>query len=128
MVMTTRREFVKQTGFAAAALCVRRIEALARTPWTFAAPEQNPVRLDSAAVRTLASKITGRLITPWDSNYESARLVFNRAFDQRPALIVRCANASDVKRALEFAQGQNLAVAVRAGGHSRAGFGYAKAA
>jgi hypothetical protein len=123
MAITTRRQFVQQTGFAAAALCARPIEGLARTPWTFEAREPNPAPLDAAAVRTLASKITGRVITPQGPNYEPARLVFNRAFDQRPALIVRCVNASDVKRALEFAQTQNLAVAVRAGGHSRAGFG-----
>jgi FAD/FMN-containing dehydrogenase len=49
-------------------------------------------------------------------------LVFNRAFDQRPALIVRCASAPDVARALEFAQNQNLPLAVRGGGHYRAGF------
>jgi FAD/FMN-containing dehydrogenase len=50
-------------------------------------------------------------------------LVFNRAFDRHPALIVRCAGAPDVARALEFAQNQNLPLAVRGGGHSRAGFG-----
>ena len=53
---------------------------------------------------------------------KSARLIFNRAFDRRPALIVRCAGARDVARALEFAQNQNLPLAVRGGGHNRAGF------
>jgi FAD/FMN-containing dehydrogenase len=43
-------------------------------------------------------------------------------FDQRPAVIVRCAGAPDVARALEFAQNQNLPLAVRGGGHNRAGF------
>ena len=56
-------------------------------------------------------------------DYESSRLVFNRAFDRRPALIVRCAVASDVARALDFAQNQNLPLAVRGGGHSRLGYG-----
>jgi len=50
-------------------------------------------------------------------------LVFNRAFDQQPALIARCASASDVTRVLDFAQSHNLPLAVRGGGHSRAGFG-----
>jgi hypothetical protein len=35
---------------------------------------------------------------------------------------VRCADASDVARALDFAQAKNLPLAVRGGGHSRAGF------
>jgi FAD/FMN-containing dehydrogenase len=62
------------------------------------------------------------VITPEASDYESARLIFNRAFDLHPSMIVRCANASDVARTLEFAQTANLPVAVRGGGHSRAGF------
>jgi hypothetical protein len=40
--------------------------------------------------------------------YESARLVFIRAFDQRPSLIVRCAGPLDVVKSLEFAQRHNL--------------------
>jgi FAD/FMN-containing dehydrogenase len=66
--------------------------------------------------------ISGRVITPEASDYESSRLIFNRAFDLHPAMIVRCANAGDVARTLEFAQTANLPVAVRGGGHSRAGF------
>jgi hypothetical protein len=62
------------------------------------------------------------VITPEASDYESARLIFNRAFDLHPAMIVRCANAGDVARTLEFAQTAKLPVAVRGGGHSRAGF------
>ena len=37
-------------------------------------------------------------------------------------MIVRCAGAPDVARALEFAQNQNLPLAVCGGGHNRAGF------
>jgi FAD/FMN-containing dehydrogenase len=62
------------------------------------------------------------VITPDAPEYESARLVFNRAFDRRPALIVRCAGAPDIARALDFAQTNNLPLAVRGGGHNRAGF------
>jgi FAD/FMN-containing dehydrogenase len=78
-------------------------------------------------MRKFASAITGSVITPAAPEYESARLVFNRAFDRRPALIVRCAGTSDIARALEFALRHDLPLAVRGGGHSRAGFGYAMA-
>jgi hypothetical protein len=84
--------------------------------------EQNPTQLDVAAIRKLASEITGHVITPDTGDYESARLEFNRAFDRRLTLIVRCAGAPDVARALEFAQNQNLPLAVRGGGHDRGGF------
>ena len=53
----------------------------------------------------------------------AARSIFNRAFDRHPAVIVRCAGPSDVARTLEFAQTKHLSLAVRAGGHSRLGFG-----
>jgi FAD/FMN-containing dehydrogenase len=88
----------------------------------FEAREENAVAPHAAAIRKLASQISGHLITPKTPDYDSERLVFNRALDRRPALIVRCAGAPDVARALEFAQNQNLPWAVRGGGHNRAGF------
>jgi addiction module HigA family antidote len=69
----------------------------------------------------MASKVAGRVIARDSPDYELSRLVFNRAFDKRPALIVRCANTDDVARTLEFAQGQTVPIAVRVGGHNRAG-------
>src|SRR5579863_5794332 len=114
MAHSTRRRFVQQTALAAAALGgSRRV---------FEAREQNAAPLDATAIRKFASQISGHVITPETPDYESARLIFNRAFDRRPALIVRCAGAPDVARALEFAQNQKLPIAVRGGGHNRAGF------
>jgi hypothetical protein len=122
MPLTTRREFIQQTALAAAALHGRPIEALAGARRLFEAGQQNAASLDAAAIRKLSSQISGRVITPEAPDYESSRLIFNRAFDRRPALIVRCVGAPDVARALEFAQNQNLPLAVRGGGHNRAGF------
>ena len=87
------------------------------------AREQDVASVDSAEIGTLASKIKGHVITREASDYESSRLVFNRAFDLRPALIVRCAGPSDVAHALDFAQTKHLPLAVRGGGHSRLGYG-----
>src|SRR5215470_14047248 len=123
MALITRRRFVQQTVIAAAALYGRPMKALAGTRCIFGTREQNSVPLDAAAVRKLASQITGHVITAESRDYELARLVFNRAFDLRPALMVRCASASDVARALDFVQSRSLPLAVRGGGHSRAGFG-----
>ncbi len=123
MALTTRRRFVQQTAFAAAALYGRPIKVLAGARRIFEAREQNAASLDAAAIRRLASKITGHVITPDASDYESSRLVNNRAYDRHPALIVRCASASDVARALDFGQRQSLPLAVRGGGHSAAGYG-----
>lgn len=115
MAPITRRCFVRQTAFAAAAVGGPR--------WFFAANQQNRTPLDADAIRKLASKIAGRVITPESSEYNAARSIFNQAFDRHPAVIVRCAGPSDVARTLEFAQTNHLPLAVRAGGHSRLGFG-----
>jgi hypothetical protein len=123
MALITRRRLVQQTAFAAAALYERPMKVLARTRRVFGDHEQNRAPLDPAAVRKLASEITGHVITPDASDYESARLVSNRAYDRHPALIVRSASPSDVARTLDFAQRQSLPLAVRAGGHSAAGYG-----
>jgi hypothetical protein len=104
---------------AAAALCHSPAKALEAV---FEAGEQNAAPLDAASIQRFASQITGRVITHEAPDYESARLVFNRAFDRRPALIVRCRAAYDVARSLDFAQTHNLPLAVRSGGHNRAGF------
>jgi FAD binding domain/Berberine and berberine like len=122
MALTTRRKFVQQTAFAAAFSGIP-IRAFAGTRRMFEAREQNVAPVDAAAVRKLASKITGHVITPEAPDYESSRLVGNRAFDRHPALIVRCANASDVPLALDFGRSHSLPVAVRGGAHSAAGFG-----
>jgi FAD/FMN-containing dehydrogenase len=121
MAVITRRQFVQQTALAAAALYHRSVGSLLKDIAEGA--EQNPAPVDAASIRKLASRINGHVITPGAADYESARLVFNRAFDRRPAVIVRCAGSSDVARALDFAQTKSLSLAVHGGGHSRVGFG-----
>jgi FAD binding domain/Berberine and berberine like len=123
MALTTRRQFVQQSALAAATLYGCPVRTLGEARRILEAHEQNAAPLDPATVRKLVSEIAGRVITTDAPDYEAARLIFNRAFDLRPALIVRCAGASDVARALDFAQSRNLPLAVRAGGHSRAGYG-----
>ena len=122
MALTSRRSFVRRTAFAAA-LYACPLSAFGRWCGLSDANNKNGALLDAAAIRKLASEIRGHVITPETPEYDAARLIFNRAFDRHPALIVRCAIPSDVTRTLEFAQTKHLAVAVRAGGHSRLGFG-----
>jgi FAD/FMN-containing dehydrogenase len=119
MALRSRRQFVKEAALAAAALYAGPTRAPAATGLNFEAPEQSAP--GAAAVRKLASDIAGHVITPGAPDYEASRLVFNRAFDRRPGLIVRCAGASDVARSLDFARKHNLPLAVRGGGHNRAG-------
>lgn len=119
----TRRQFVHEMVFTVAALYGRSANLLAGERRIFGAFEQSTPPLDAAAIRKLASGIAGHVITPEAPDYESSRLVNNRAYDRHPALIVHCVSASDVVRILDFAQRQSLPLAVRAGGHSAAGYG-----
>jgi FAD binding domain/Berberine and berberine like len=122
MALVTRRYFVQQTAFVAA-LYGCRASAIVDARGFFDAGEQNGSPLDAAAIRKLNSEITGRVITRDVPEYGTSRLIFNRAFDYYPAVIVRCAGPSDVARALNFAQARNLPLAVHGGGHSRRGYG-----
>ncbi len=79
-------------------------------------------RIDGADVSGLREAMRGQVLVPGVTGYDEARRVWNGTIDRRPALIARCADVADVQRALGFAVGHDLPVAVRGGGHSVAGF------
>jgi len=120
MALITRRHFARQMA-AAAALCGGPLWAIGELHSRFDADTNGPP--DPETIRKLASQIVGQVITPGAADYDAARSIFNRAFDRHPAVIVRCGSPDDVARALDYAQAQHLPLAVRAGGHSRLGFG-----
>ena len=71
----------------------------------------------------LGRGLDGKLIRPGDATYDSARRLFNPAFDGvRPAGVAYCANPSDVAECVNFARRMNVPLAVRSGGHSYAGW------
>ncbi len=70
---------------------------------------------------SLQPLVKGEVIGPADAEYDSARQVWNAMIDRRPAVIVRCADASDVRPAVAFAREHRLDVSIRGGGHNIAG-------
>jgi FAD/FMN-containing dehydrogenase len=66
---------------------------------------------------------TGTVLRPGEDGYDEARAVFNGAIDRRPALIAQAADARDVAAAIAHGRDHSLEIAVRAGGHSGAGYG-----
>jgi FAD/FMN-containing dehydrogenase len=79
--------------------------------------------LGEATVQELREAIHGRVRRPEDDGYAEACRIWNGAFDdRRPAVIVSASGAADVIAAVGFARSNDLAIAVRGGGHSIAGF------
>jgi FAD/FMN-containing dehydrogenase len=57
------------------------------------------------------------------SGYRQTRELFNPRFDTiHPQAVAYCATTNDVQLAVEFAQNSNVALALRAGGHSYGGW------
>jgi FAD/FMN-containing dehydrogenase len=74
-------------------------------------------------ISSLRADLNGRVIAPGDRGYDDARGVFFTGFDRRPAAVVRAADAYDVSRVVNLAREPGADLAVRSGGHSRAGLG-----
>ena len=77
--------------------------------------------LVKSTTEQLENALRGDLILPGEPAYDEARAVWNGMIDRRPALIVRCNGAADVRAAVNFAREHDLSLSVRAGGHNVAG-------
>src|SRR5689334_10994880 len=75
------------------------------------------------SIPELQDELKGQVVGPEDPGYDEARQVFFKGIDRRPAAVARVASAEDVARAVRAARGGGLELAIRSGGHSRAGYG-----
>jgi FAD/FMN-containing dehydrogenase len=69
----------------------------------------------------LRAHVRGPVRAPGDDGYDDARRLWNGAVDHRPAALVRCLDADDVRAALLVARDHGADVSVRGGGHDWAG-------
>src|SRR6476646_1482711 len=77
--------------------------------------------ISKEATETLKRKVKGQIVLPSDPSYDQIRQIWNAMIDRRPALIVRCAEASDVPHAISFAHENGLEISIRGAGHNIAG-------
>jgi FAD binding domain/Berberine and berberine like len=70
----------------------------------------------------LKRQFKGDLLRPGEIGYDDARAVWNGMVARTPGLIARCADPSDVQKAVRVASEAGILTAVRCGGHSLAGF------
>src|SRR3954469_13353879 len=75
------------------------------------------------SINGLRDELEGEVVIPEDPAYDEARQVFFKGFDRTPLAVARVANADDVARVVMAAREGGLELAVRSGGHSRAGYG-----
>ena len=78
--------------------------------------------IDPRALTAFGERFDGELVLPGSAGYEAARVVWNGMVDRRPAVVARCAGVGDVRAAILFGREHDLPIAIRAGGHSLAGF------
>lgn len=74
------------------------------------------------SVDRFRSSFEGEIVLPVDAGYDDARRVWCGLVDRRPALVVRPTGPTDIATAIRFARDEDLAIAVRSGGHSIDGF------
>jgi FAD/FMN-containing dehydrogenase len=74
-------------------------------------------------IAQLRDAVTGRVISPEDAEYDTARTIVPGGIDPRPGVIVRVANAADIATVVRMAGESGTEIAVRSGGHSGAGHG-----
>jgi FAD/FMN-containing dehydrogenase len=112
-----RRQFIKQA--------LATTGALGLTPASGQRELRERHPIGPGTLEKFRARLKGRLILPTDPGYEAARRVYfwNPNTERRPALVARCADADDVRYAVEFAHRHGLDIAVRGGGHSPMGWG-----
>lgn len=97
----------------------RHVNKVLRGRWVRA--EGQDVTKTKTLISGMRTAFKGQLIEPGAGDYDEARKVWNGLVDRRPALIARCTDVADVIAALSFGREQNLAIAVKGGGHNVTG-------
>ncbi|MGH3871126.1 MAG: FAD-binding oxidoreductase [Pseudonocardiaceae bacterium] len=81
------------------------------------------MQISTHHLEALRTVLAGKVITPDDADYDTARIQWNNDINRRPAAIARCASPADIAAALAFAREQALEISVRGGGHAFSGAG-----
>ncbi len=82
-----------------------------------------PEQVQNIPVGDLRAQLEGELVSPDDCSYEDARQVYFKGVDKRPLAVAQVACAEDVAAVVNAAREGGLELAIRSGGHSRAGYG-----
>lgn len=87
---------------------------------TSTAPEIDDVHGDDRRAQQLRTSLGSRVVLPGEPEYDTARVPWNIAVDQRPFAVVRPETAEEVVDAVRAAVTSGLRVAVQSTGHAAA--------
>lgn len=132
----TRRDFLRRTGTAAAALgsaaVLGPLAAGCGTDTGSSAGISTTTRPTLPTTTTgggppdwsaLAGSLAGSLVLPTSPAYGVDKQLYNERFDSiDPAAIAYCQSPSDVQRCVDFARRYGVPLAARSGGHSYGGY------
>ncbi len=90
--------------------------------------EGGRVRVGSAELEDLDSRIEGPLLRPGDEGWDDAVLIWNAMVARVPALVAQPASPRDVAEALHFSRDHGLLLSIKGGGHHIAGTSVAEGA
>ncbi len=117
MANLTRKDFLKLASLAGAGILIARCATDENRN------ESGSATTDSAsAQKNIPEKLSVDLIRKDDPRYEDLRKGFNKRIDKFPLVIALCTSTADVAEAIQYARKNNLAIAVKSGGHSMEGF------
>ena len=80
------------------------------------------ITLTDETVNAFRQSFAGPILFPADPEYDTVRVIWNKMYDRKPAMIARCTGVADVIDAVNFARNNRLFFTVRGGGHHVAGF------
>jgi FAD/FMN-containing dehydrogenase len=121
LMQRSRREFMATAVRGSAGIALGGVAGWCVTGGAPTGHQKTIDLVDTVDVQRFVASLKGRAISPRDRDYDSARQVWNGAFDKHPGLIVACSGSADVARTIEFTRRNDLLLAVRSGGHSLAG-------
>jgi hypothetical protein len=85
-------------------------------PWRIVGEAEPEERTMSDTIKALTEAVRGLVITPSDSDYDDARVVYNAMHDRKPRAVIQRMGSSDVMAAVAAGRDGGLDLSIRGGG------------
>ncbi|MBE2317774.1 FAD-binding oxidoreductase [Solirubrobacter sp. CPCC 204708] len=101
---------------------ITRRDLIARGAAAMLLPALGEAAIPRNRIRALRDAVRGRVLTPGDSGYNAARVVFNTRWDGvRPPAVVQVRDTADVRAVVRWADRYDVPLVARSGGHGYSG-------